>query len=320
MSMPVDTSANSSFSVALPGFQTAVDSTSLFAFKTCPRLYYYQVICGWVPKRTSVHLTFGLLYHGALERYDHKRSEGLSHADSTDFVVDWVLRSTWNTQLRRPWTSGDPNKNRLTLLRTIVDYLDRFGEHDSLTTVQLANGKPAVELSFSFFSGKRAGSTGEEVAFCGHLDRLVELNGDFYISDRKTTKHTISPEWFKQFTPHNQFSMYTLAGQVVWEKPVKGLIVDGAQVLVGSSRFVRGVVSRDSAQIKEWHQDTMLQIELMESYAMIAYWPMNDSSCDKFGGCQFREVCGRSPVARDKWLEVDFHKRIWDPLQRRGDI
>lgn len=320
MTLPVDTSANSSFSRILPGLQIAVDSTSLFALKSCPRLYYYQVICGWIPKRTSVHLIFGLLYHAALERYDHKRSEGMSHDDAMDFSVDYILRSTWNTQLKRPWVSGDPNKNRLTLLRTVIDYLDRFGQNDILKTVQLANGKPAVELSFSFFSGKRSPTTGEEIAFCGHLDRLVDMNGQVYVSDRKTTKHTISSEWFKQFTPHNQFSMYTLAGQVVWEKPVKGLIVDGAQILVGSSRFERGIVNRDAAQLREWHQDTMLLLEQMESYANIQYWPQNDSSCDKFGGCQFRDVCSRSPASRDLFLTTDFTKRVWDPLQRRGDI
>ena len=146
--IPLDTSANTSFSRLLPGLQLAVDSTSLDEFKTCPRKYYYSIVLGYEPLATSFHLTFGLLYHGALERYDHKKSEGLSHDDAVDFAIDWLLRSTWNTELSRPWTSGDANKNRYTLLRTVVDYLDKFGREDVLETIQLANGKPAVELSF----------------------------------------------------------------------------------------------------------------------------------------------------------------------------
>lgn len=319
MAVP-DTSANTSFSRQLPGLQIAVDSTSLEAFKRCPRYYQYSVIEGWEPKTLSHHLTFGLLYHGALERYDHKKSEGLEHEAAVEFAVEWLLQNTWNKELNRPWVSEDSNKNRYTLLRTAVDYMDKFGEHDVLETVQLENGKPAVELSFSFYSGYTSKLTGEAMLFCGHLDRLALMNGAAYISDRKTTAHTISAQWFQQFTPHNQFSLYMLAGQVVYKQPVKGLIVDGAQIAVGFSRFERALVTRDDAQLREWHADTLLQFELMERYAELGYWPQNDSACGSYGGCKFRSVCGKTPGAREQWLKAENNKRIWDPLQRRGDI
>lgn len=314
------TAENKSFSQILPGLQTAVDSTSLSNFKLCPRFYLYTNIIGYQPRATSFHLIFGLLYHGALERYDHKRSEGQGHEEALDFCIDWALRNTWNKELNRPWVSGDSNKNRLTLIRTIIDYLDKFGENDSLKTIQLANGKPAVELSFSFHSGMTSRATNEPFLFCGHLDRLAKFNDEVYVSDRKTTGHTISQQWFAQFTPHNQFSMYTLAGQIVWHEPIKGLIVDGAQIAVNFTRFARGVVTRDQEQLKEWHRDSIMQLELMEKYAEIGYWPQNDSSCDKYGGCRFREICGKSPQNRQRWLKADFGKRVWDPLTRRGDI
>lgn len=310
---------NTSFSPLQPGLQIAVDSTSLSAFKTCPRLYQLSIIEGYEPKQTSFHLLFGLLYHGALERYDHQKFKGASHDDAVDFALDWVLRSSWNKDLQRPWVSGDSNKNRYTLLRTVVDYLDKFGRDDVLETVALANGKPAVELSFSFFSGRTA-ETGEQIMFCGHLDRLAKMNGQVYVSDRKTTSHTISSRWFDQFTPHNQFSLYVLAAQIIYPEKAKGLVVDGAQVAVGFSRFERALVTRDQAQLQEWHRDTMLQLELMESYAKLGYWPQNDSSCDKYGGCKFRGICSKSPSSRKQWLESDFARRVWDPLQRRGDI
>lgn len=311
--------ANTSFSQLLPTLQLAVDSTSLSAFKTCPRLYQLSILEGWEPKSTSFHLIFGLLYHGALERYDHKRFEGLSHDDSCDFALDWTLRNTWNHDLNKGWASGDSNKNRYTLIRTILDYLDKFGLNDVLETVKLANGKPAVELSFSFDSGY-VSSTGERVVFCGHMDRVALMNGGAYVTDRKTTSHTISGQWFLQFTPHNQFSLYMLAGQIILQEPIKGLIVDGVQIAVGFSRFERGVVQRDEAQLREWHMDAMLQLELMDKYAQLGYWPQNDSACGNYGGCKFRQICSKSPGQREQWLKSDYNKRVWDPLQRRGDI
>jgi hypothetical protein len=50
-----------------------------------------------------------------------------------------------------------------------------------------------------------------------------------------------------------------------------------------------------------------------ETYATNGYWPQNDTSCDKFGGCKFREVCSRSPKVRDAYLKATFDKL--DPLE-----
>lgn len=45
------------------GFQFAWDSTSLTAFATCPRKYYYSNIQGWTSELRSVHLIFLSLIH-----------------------------------------------------------------------------------------------------------------------------------------------------------------------------------------------------------------------------------------------------------------
>lgn len=320
MTLEIDTSENSSFSKLVPGLQLAVDSTSLGTFKECPRKYLYSIILGLQPKETSVHLVFGLLMHGTVERYHHHRASGDGHEQALLTAIHWMLKETWNATLQRPSLTGDTYKNRLTLLRTLVWYFDQYGDNDSLETVVLANGKPAVELSFSFDSGYRTRLTGEPVLFCGHLDRLAKLNGEIYIPDLKTTKSELSPYFWQQFNPNNQFGMYTLAGQVAFGLPAKGMIVDGAQVLVNSSRFARHMIQLDHAAVQEWHRDAIWNVALMEGCASERYWPKNDKSCGNYGGCPFLETCARSPNSRDAWLKTDYKQRIWDPLQRRGDI
>lgn len=276
---------NSSFSLKLPALQLAVDSTSLGAFKTCPRFYHYSIQLGYQPRQESVHLTFGLSIHGGVERYHHGRAAGLSHADALDKALDWGLRETWDKVLSRPWASTDSYKNRWTFIRTLIWYLDKYGEHDALETVILANGKPAVELSFSFNSGFSSTSTGEAFLFCGHLDRLATLNGVPYIPDVKTTKSELNARYWASHNPSNQFSMYDLAGQVVWSLPVKGIIVDGMQVLVGSSRYERHLIPRDEGQRDEWYKATGRWLGWMESCASdyAAHgeqaYPQNETSC-----------------------------------------
>ena len=217
---------NSSFSKLNPFLQLAVDSTSLKAYKNCPRYYYYSIIQGFQTRLESVHLTFGLLMHQSLEHYHHGKARGQSHDEALDFALDYALKATWNRELNRPWDSGDSYKNRYTLIRTVVGYLDHYGAADALETVILANGKPAVELSFSFNSGFVSRLTGEPFMFCGHLDRLALLNGVAYIPDVKTTKSELSARYWSSHNPSTQFGMYLLAGQIVYKLPVKGLIVD----------------------------------------------------------------------------------------------
>lgn len=332
---------NTSFSSQWLGLQLAVDSTSLGEFKTCPRKYYYSILLGYSPKGENVHLAFGLAIHGGIERYHHGRSSGLGHDDALDSVVAWALAESWDPGLRKPRGVfiGDPNKNRYTLIRTLVGYLDHY-QSDALETIQLASGKPAVELSFTFPSGYTSRLTGEEVAFCGHLDRAAKLNGQTYVSDSKTTKHGLDPRFWQQFAPHNQFGLYDLAGSVVLDEPTRGLVVDGMQILVSESRYGRQLIQRDEHQRREWHNGAGWWLARMEDCAenlvglgnfnenrgelpnedpSLAY-PMNDTACNNYGGCPFREVCSRTPGARQTWLDANYTRRVWDPLQRRGDV
>ena len=318
---------NSSFSLSVPFLQLAWDSTSMGLLKECPRKYQLAIIGtgtdpdaigGYETRRESVHLIFGLHTHKCREIYDHARAEGKSHHEALVRAVRAGLDLTWNRELGRPWISDDKNKNRLTFIRTLVWYLDQF-ESDPFKTVILANGKPAVELSFRMESSYK-NAVGETYLICGHLDRLATLNNVTYIMDIKTTKNTLSEDFFEKFTPDNQFSTYIMASQVVYALPVQGLVVDAAQVAVTFSRFQRGQVSRTNGQLEEWYRDLGWYLQTAESFARARYWPMNDKSCGNYGGCPYRGICNKAPQDREAWLRSDYRRRTWDPLQVRGDI
>lgn len=312
------TSENSSFSRDLPGLQIAVDSTSLGIFKECPRKYYYSLIIGLEPKKRSVHLDFGTWLHKARETYEHAKAEGSDHESALEMALLGVLRASWNSKMGRPWVSDHPTKNRKTLVQTVVWYLDEVAKNDPLKTVLLANGLPAVELSFTFPLDTKSLTTGEEIVLCGHLDRIVDFNDDLFVSDIKTTGSELSPSFFGQYSPDNQFSLYTAAGKVAFGTPVKGVIVDAIQVQVTGSRFARGIVQRSESQISEWLLATRYWVEQMEAAASQLLWPQNDKSCGLYGGCPFRLLCGKPPASREVWVKTEFQSRKWDPLERRG--
>lgn len=345
----------------LPGthIQFAWDSTSLGWLKTCPRLYQYSMIEGWRSHGPSVHLDFGSYYHHALELYDRHRADGRDHAGALFESVKYCLEVTWirikceacggdgvtnsdrnlgctdclGTGQRSdsgPMDWGHNLKTRETLCRSVIWYLEEFGDNDAARTVVLKNGKPAVELSFRLeldFGPAMSGTPTDQgfdttrpyqpYVISGHLDRVVSFSDGIYVMDRKTSSTTIGSYYFDGYNPDNQMSLYTFASKVIYQTPVRGVIIDAAQIAVGFTRFSRGFTFRTEAQTEEWLVNTRHWLALAEQYAVAGSWPMNDKSCHQYGGCAFRKICSKDPSVRQKFLESDFSKRHWNPLQPR---
>lgn len=310
--------ANSSF-ISGTLFQTVWDSTSLGLYKVCPRKYFYSMIEQWQGRGLSPHLFFGIEYHAALELYDKLRACDESHEAALDLVVNSVLEKTFS------WDSEHPKKNRDTLLRSVIWYLDNF-ESDPTHTIILDSGKPAVELSFKMEIDLES-PNGTPYILAGHLDRLVDFAGDRYVMDRKTTGSTLGAGFFSEFSPHNQMSLYTMAARVIFSVPVAGVIIDAAQIAVGFSSFGRSITARSENQLEEWYGDTKQWIDqagaaasraMMPGHTAINFYPQNDTACHQYGGCPFRRVCSADPAVRRNFLETEFEKRVWNPMEERG--
>jgi hypothetical protein len=296
----------------LPGtsIQYAWDSTSIGYLKTCPRLYQYTMVEGWTQKHESVHLRFGIEFHKAIQDYEMSRAVGIGHEESVHDVASATLGRTVD------WQSDHPNKNRATLLRTIVWYFEHYKD-DPARTYVLANGKPAVEVNFRVALDFGI-SAHQPYLLCGHLDRIVTFNDEIFVIDHKTTTATPSSHAFDKYDPDNQMSVYSFAAGAVLHSPIRGVIIDLVQVLVDSNKFVRGFTYRTKDQLDEWIRDLRYWLLLAEVFATEGQWPMNDTACDKFGGCRFREVCSKSPHVRERFLHSTFEKgKPWNPLTPR---
>jgi len=303
------------FSASQPKLQTAWDSTSIGYLLSCPRKYQYAIVEGMQPGKMSPPLEFGILFHSCLEYFHKCRAGGMS----VDEGLQATVRQTF--RLSQGFTGdGDGKKyrTRFTLIRSVIWYIDRF-RYDSLETLILENGKPAVELSFRL-ALPLISPDGDPYLFCGHIDRAVTQGEDTWVSDYKTTSSSMGSKFFEKFCTNWQQGGYIFAGSIIFPDAPKGSIIDGAQLMVGATRFQRGVTERSPAQIDEWLKDFLLTIKQAEQYAEANYWPMNRSSCDDFGGCIFRDkVCGKDPSVRAQWLHGEFTHRPWNPLISRGD-
>lgn len=296
------------------GVQWAWNATSLTLLMECPKKYYYAQVIGWRAKGPSVHLDFGGHYAKALERYHKLRADGQDHRGALASAVAGALDDTW---LNRepdgsggaPWVSDHNAKTRETLIRSIVWYLENWKD-DPCKTVVLENGAAAVELSFQL-------PVSDSVTLVGHLDRLVEFQGDLYVQDQKTTGSSFSARYFDQWDLSVQMSTYTLAAKAVFNTPVKGVIIDAAQIAVGFTAFQRGFTFRTERQMEEFLSTVHHYVGQARQFTEAKQWPMNTTACDKFGGCQFRKICSKDPGQRERFLRADFEIKPFNPLEIR---
>lgn len=292
------------------GGQFAWDSTSLGWAQTCLRKYQYYMIEGWRPLGGSIHLEFGAAYATALEHFHKHLALGLDRETALREIIHEALIATWDAEANAPVNWEHQSKTRANLLRTIIWYVDHYAD-DPCSTVILSDGKPAVEYSFTF-------ELAPDLVYCGHIDRLVEYAGEVYVQDQKTTGHTITPKYFEGFNPSTQMSGYTLAGKIIYNTKVRGVMIDAVQIAVGFSRFERGFTFRTERQLDEWRTDSLLHIENARRATQTGYFPQNPQSCSNYGGCEFREVCSRSPEVRPNFLKATFKQdKTWNPLERR---
>jgi hypothetical protein len=308
-----------SFSHEVPGRQLVLDSTSVRAMFHCPRRYYYELILGLRTPQKSRDLEFGLAYQHALVEYEYGRSCGDTHDDAVRGALKAGLTHGKDLPLDPKADGPDSrpiSKRKDTLALAIVTYCDQFGINDPIQTIQLANGKPAVELTFRFGSGIGF-DDGEEVEFSGHLDRAASSGPDspVYIVDNKTTGKSINSDYVLQYTPDPQISHYYIGGKVAFNFQVSGILIDACQVLANAVDLKRFPVGRTASQISEYYQNVEALVHAYDGYRARRYWPMNESACHI---CPFRRgLCSHDPGVRGLHAKHDFVRRVWDPAVPR---
>jgi hypothetical protein len=318
------------------GVQYAWDSVSLGLLKTCARKYQLTILQNWQPKRRSHHLDFGIYYHSAIEGYlkimaaeesAHPVSGEIfewhiySREEKHEHAVRWIIRKamidSWGYVPGPKGSTGQPDtaKTRENLIRSLVWYFDHYGLNDNCKPIILSNGKPAVELSFRF-------EIGHDLMLAGHLDQIVQY-GDFqYVLDHKTTSSTVTGAskqyFFKNFNPDNQMSLYSIGAAVAFHTPVRGVIIDAAQIAVGFTAFARDFTHRNEEQLHEFLEGVYSYRRTAETYQLQGFWPMNETACGNYGGCAFRDICNKAPSVRERFLRTEFTQdKPWNPLEPR---
>lgn len=134
------------------------------------------------------------------------------------------------------------------------------------------------------------------------------------VMDTKSSSRNKAPEELS-----NQFLMYA------WASDTTIIYVDKVgfqKTLKPEERFKRVALSYPKSFQEIWLNNTIWWV--LNHYlpaARSGQWPMNLTSCDKYGGCIFRELCKSSTQeARDWKMKTQYQVREpWDPTKQLED-
>jgi hypothetical protein len=323
-------SADSQF-VEGTNVQYAWDSVSLTSILACPRRYQLGILRGLVPNRPSyaIALVFGILFHKGLELYHKSKALGADHDEATKYAVGILLEEPATATLPvdddidQLAENHDPDEDdgitlrnskvrtRYYLFRALIWYLEHYGD-DPCETIILPSGQACVEYSFRI--PLQIDVLGQDMLLCGHIDRGISFNGLLYAGDYKTTK-SITKQWQQMFELSHQMTGYTVAGNVIFQQPAKGCLIDGVALQVGAVKFSRSFTTRTPGQVHEFFDLLGYVRDKAILHAETGSYPMNTASCYF---CEYKDICSQPPEYRERYIKQHYSEKPgWNPLENR---
>jgi len=273
----------------------AVDSQKLDGMSACTYFYKNKFLDHLTSKVTPDYYEQGSLMHLMLECYynlrRHKSRWFMNSRTHADVVNSCVIAGR-----HAAMKMNTPISETEIVIDSFIQYTD-FYENDDWYD----NKIQAVE------------STGSKILFDSEdLCILYEVKMDLIVSgrkapepvDHKTTKSRRDPNELA-----NQFKGYC------WFLGVNALTINeiGFQKTVApKDKFRRHLIQYSQATLEEWRQNTIFWVRLTLGLIDAGQFPRNFTSCDKYSGCMFKELCAKDPEIRDYEISRLYDIKPWD--------
>lgn len=324
-----------------PPFPHTVDSTMMEAFRSCPQKMFRSYVQHWKPLNESVHLVAG----GAFAKGIEVARKAFFESEATQPIVSYdpdpvsgveVRKVKWETT---PCDSGDretaealglqaliaaygdfecPADSAKSLERTAGALEFYFSNYplgaDGTEPITLAGGRRGIEFSFSQPLDIRHPVTGDPILYTGRSDMIAHYANGIYVFDEKTASQ-LGASWSRQWEHRGQFTGYVWAARNDGID-VAGAVIRGISILKTKYDTLQAITYRGQWEIDRWLEQTHRDLERMVRMWESGWWDYSlGGACTEYGGCSFTRIC-KSPEP-DRWLPMDFERRVWDPLARR---
>lgn len=288
-------------------------SSAYRLWKTCPRLYFLQVVLGRVPKEQAIVLLWGSAYHhfryllelrygvgaDAPRKFDETRgAEAFAEASAAGlamFKKDYFEQAP-GTRFEFMTTER--------LLKTFIFAYKHWakekqqGRIEVIAIEQVCN----IKLPDGSITNMRA-------------DQIIRWNGKPWGRDFKTT--TKDKDFFaRSLEPNDQFTRYTLIESQIVGEPVQGQFVELMYNAKPTKYKTNGpeihelTTSRTPQQLEEFVQDNILTNKQIAISRNEDRWPMHEVAC---AFCPMHGVCKKATENNMMaHLEMYYDVKPWD--------
>jgi hypothetical protein len=327
-----------------------IDNSSLEYQATCDKKAEWALVFSRIGV-PSYALTYGGAVHKALEAYYRSKLPS-QHEAYKEFDFQSTLTEVHKIFEATPPPLGHwRNFDKLCGMfgRYVEDYApvaDRFLKYVEceqafslpLTTIDipdkalpykkeiLFDNPDSIEDEWLHSSGVGVHIDKIHIAWTGLIDNIVDCDGRIFILDHKTTS-VEGEDFWKDFELRSQFYGYVYVAQKLLGRQVAGAIPnviygrEDAKTPAGlktqrEKEFSRRYIEMKPELIEEWSHNTINILEDFINNLVHARWPMKTFACtNKFGICQFHDVCTLKPEQRLLMLMTNqYQTNIWNPL------
>lgn len=309
-----------------------VDNSFIEGLTTCPRALAYSRIQKRIRSGSKPALNFGSAIHLALEY----RYKNYAHC-----IPDPTLLDEQVSLLTKYFAENPPEENDYRTLNWAIEVIKRYNQRYEIEQFQLLTDKDEnilVELSFAIPLYTHVTAQGRKipVIYTGRIDLPVKMNDAVVIIDHKTTSMlgsqfstgmALSAQQRGYCWAFNQLtglpvSGYTVNAIRVKEPPM--YLIDPTSKRRGSSTieqwwnesFVRENYTIRAGDLDEWKNNVIHLVEELFHHLETNYMPMKTAWCNKFGQCQYFDVCTLPREDRGVMLSSGLYlDNIWDPLK-----
>jgi len=290
-----------------PEFPQHIDSSIRGSFVSCARKFELEYLHHYKPKILSVHLHAGAAYAKGLEVTRREFYQyGASQEDATVKGAKALIEHYGDFECPDNSDKSLPN-----MVGALGEYVSHYGLKSDHVQPLMVAGKPAVEFSFALPIDVEHPKTGDPILYVGRCDMLGVHNAQNFIIDDKTTTR-LGKTWFTQWVIRGQFTGYVWAARQ-FNYDIAGCIIRGLAIHKHDYSHAESIQYRQDWEVARWYKQLCRDVERMKVNWREGYFDYDlDSSCSTYGACTFLEVC--SSAQPERWLEQDFEKRVWDPI------
>ena len=305
-----------------------MDNTKRNEFITCPRKYFYKYIQGYSPTIGSTALRFGLSWHACMEGYygmiakEGWTTSGKAITAGGQMAQDTFYAETKNKEYYDDYRTID------NVLKMFILYLDHFSIDQNM--LKIIQTEQVFKILITPTITELAAFPGvKPFYFSGKKDLEVELNGQPWIFEFKTTGQPISIQ-SKRLHRSPQIIGYNYASKVIAKEIPEGSLVvlchaSGRRNKSGEYGKIKFDFQRSpqifsDQDLAEFRYGLVHDAWRLQTSHNKDFWPCNQYSCYTYGACPYTYMCEAHRPVGQELLVNHIQCEPWSVLHGEKDL